>query len=57
MTEPRTRLPEYTPEQLADAEQLAKTIAELPEEKQTVVTMMANAFISGMEAAANVKTA
>ena len=41
-----------TPEQLADAEKLAKTLAELPKEKQSTVTMMANAFIAGMEAQA-----
>lgn len=54
MTEKRKSAPakKYTPEQLADAEKLAKTLAELPQDKQSTVTMMANAFIAGMEAQA-----
>ena len=40
----------YTPEQLADAEKLAQTLSELPEDQQSTVTMLANAFIAGMEA-------
>lgn len=52
MTEKRINAQEkqYTPEQLANAEQLVKTLAQLPEDRQSAVTMMANAFIAGMEA-------
>lgn len=42
-----------TPEQLQDAERLAKILSSLPKEKQLTVTMMVNAFIAGMEAQAN----
>jgi len=47
----------YSPEQLANAETLAKTLSELPPEKQSTVTMMANAFIAGMEAQARIASA
>lgn len=59
MTEMRknTQAKTYTPEQLADAEKLAKTLAELPQDKQSTVTMMANAFIAGMEAQARLASA
>lgn len=40
----------FAPEQLADAEKLAKTLAELPQDRQATVIMMANAFVAGMEA-------
>ncbi len=42
-----------TPEQMQDAERLAKILSSLPKEKQLTVTMMVNAFIAGMEAQAN----
>lgn len=58
MNEARKNVPEkYTPAQLADAEKLAKTLAELPQDKQSTVTMMANAFIAGMEAQARLANA
>lgn len=59
MSEARNTAPEkkYTPEQLADAEKLAKTLAELPQDRQSTVTMMANAFIAGMEAQARLASA
>lgn len=59
MNEARNNAPEkkYTPEQLADAEKLAKTLAELPQDRQSTVTMMANAFIAGMEAQARLASA
>lgn len=47
----------YTPEQLANAEELVKTLSELPQDKQSTVTMMANAFIAGMEAQARLASA
>ena len=40
----------YTAEQLSDAEKMAKTLANIPEGKRTLVTMMANSFMAGMEA-------
>lgn len=40
----------YTPELLANAEEMARLLSEMPKEKQAVVTMMANSFIAGMEA-------
>lgn len=40
----------YTPEELADAEKLIKTLAQMPKEKRDIVVMIANAFIDGMEA-------
>ena len=47
---PETKL---TPEQMQDAERLAKILSSLPKEKQTTLVMMVNAFIAGMEAQAN----
>lgn len=43
-----------SPEQMQDAEKLAKFIGALPEERQATVVMAANAFICGMEAQASV---
>ncbi len=40
----------YTAEQLRDAEKMAATIANVPEEKRTLVIMMTNSFMAGMEA-------
>lgn len=40
----------YTREQLADAEEMAQTIANLPPQRQREVTMLVSAFIAGMEA-------
>lgn len=48
---------QFTPEQLANAEELARTLSELPPDKQSTVTMMANAFIAGMEAQARLASA
>ena len=39
-----------SPEQISDAEKLAKVLAAIPEDKRLIVTMMAMAFINGMEA-------
>lgn len=46
-----------TPDQMADAEAMARKLAELPQEKQTAVVMMANAFIAGLEAQVKLATA
>lgn len=40
----------YTAEQLSDAERVAATLASIPEEKRTIVVMMTNSFMAGMEA-------
>lgn len=40
----------YTAEQLSDAEKMASTLANVPEEKRTLVIMMTNSFMAGMEA-------
>ena len=40
----------YTAEQLSDAERMAATLANIPEDKRTIVIMMTNSFIAGMEA-------
>lgn len=40
----------YTAEQLSDAEKVAKTLANIPEDKRTLVVMMTNSFMAGMEA-------
>lgn len=40
----------YTAEQLRDAENMAATLANVPEEKRTLVIMMTNSFMAGMEA-------
>lgn len=40
----------YTAEQLSNAEQVAATLSKMPEEKRTLVVMMTNSFIAGMEA-------
>lgn len=40
----------YTAEQLSDAEKMAATLASIPEEKRTLVVMMTNSFMAGMEA-------
>lgn len=37
-------------EQIADAEKLAKVLADIPEDKRRLVTIMTMAFINGMEA-------
>ena len=41
---------EYTTKQLTDAEQVAVTLSKIPEEKRTLVVMLTNSFIAGMEA-------
>lgn len=40
----------YTAEQLSDAERIATVLASIPEDKRTLVVMMTNSFIAGMEA-------
>lgn len=40
----------YTTEQLSDAERVARVLASVPEEKRTLVVMMTNSFMAGMEA-------
>lgn len=40
----------YTAEQLSNAEQVAATLSKIPEEKRTLVVMLTNSFIAGMEA-------
>ena len=40
----------YTPEQLEDAEQMAKILSSVPEDKESIFIAMTNVFISGMEA-------
>ena len=40
----------YSPEQLTNTEELAKSLSKLTPDKQAAVTMIANAFIAGMEA-------
>jgi hypothetical protein len=47
----------YTKEQLANAEELAKMLSELPHEEQSATVMVANAFIAGMEAQARLTKA
>lgn len=41
---------EYTAKQMTDAEQVAATLSKMPEEKRTLVVMLTNSFIAGMEA-------
>lgn len=41
---------EYTAKQMTDAEQVAVTLSKIPEEKRTLVVMLTNSFIAGMEA-------
>ena len=40
----------YTAEQLSDAERMAATLANIPEDKRTLVVTMTNSFMAGMEA-------
>ena len=40
----------YTAEQLSDANKMAKMLASIPEEKRSLVIMMTNSFMAGMEA-------
>ena len=40
----------YTAEQLSDAERMAATLANIPEDKRTLVVMMTNSFMAGMGA-------
>lgn len=44
----------YTAEQLRDAEKMAATLANVPEEKRTLVIMMTNSFILRRESHRNV---
>ena len=47
----------YTPEQLADAEKLFDVITALPKDEQCTVSMIANAFMEGMQAQKRLATA
>lgn len=47
----------YTPEQLANADHLFKMLSALPEDKQRLTTMVANAFLEGMNAQDKLVTA
>lgn len=40
----------YTAEQLSDAEKMAAALANVPDDKKTLVIMMTNSFMAGMEA-------
>lgn len=40
----------YTPEQIQDAERVAKALTKIPEEKREYATTMIISFIRGMEA-------
>lgn len=40
----------YTAEQLKDAERMATTLANVPEDKRALAIMMTNSFIAGMQA-------
>lgn len=40
---------EYTPEQLEKANQMAQFLKDSPKEKQKIIVMMSNAFVSGLE--------
>lgn len=46
----------YTPEQLAEAERFAQILSNVPQERKPLVTMMASAFIAGVEAQAQLAT-
>lgn len=48
----KTRGTKYVPEQLANTEQMAKLLKSVPKEKENILVTMANVFISGMEAGA-----
>lgn len=42
---------QYTPEQMADAEKLAKAIVSVPSEKRSIFTLMVEAMLIGAELA------
>ncbi|NSD63391.1 hypothetical protein G4481_03260 [Fusicatenibacter saccharivorans] len=46
----------YTAEQLSDANKMAKMLASIPEEKRSLVVMMTNSFMAGMEAQRTIDT-
>lgn len=48
---------EYTAKQMTDAEQVAATLSKIPEEKRTLVVMLTNSFIAGMEAQRSIDSA
>lgn len=48
---------EYTAKQMTDAERVAATLSKIPEEKRTLVVMMTNSFIAGMEAQRSIDSA
>lgn len=47
----------YTPEQMADAKRLAEILENIPQERRSMVTMMASAFIAGIEMQTQITTA
>lgn len=47
----------YTPEQMADAKRLVEILANIPQERRSMVTMMASAFIAGIETQTQIATA
>lgn len=52
MVNEQRKVSNYTPEQIKDAEQMAALLASVPKEKENILVAMANVFISGMEAGA-----
>ena len=46
----------YTAEQLRDAEKMAATLANVPEEKRTLVIMMTNSFMASQSSSAGINT-
>ncbi len=47
----------YTAAELNSAEKLMKILSSIPEEKRTILIMMANSFMAGMEAKEYMKKA
>lgn len=46
----------YTEDQLRDAETVAKLLAKVPTEKHSIVLMMVDAFVNGMNTQAEIDT-
>ncbi len=44
-----------TPEQMHDAERMAKVLSAVPEGKRDTLVLMANSFLSGIEAGLHMK--
>ena len=47
----------YTAAELNSAERLMQILSTIPEDKRTIVVMMANSFVAGMEAREHMKKA